>query len=96
MAENPNDPSARMLREVATKQSRILRARGEEDTFWNSLGVLGIVGWSVVLPTFLGIAVGLFLDRHWQNRISWTLTLLFGGLLLGCLNAWIHLRGNHK
>lgn len=94
-AREDADASERMLREVAAKQDRMLRARSAKDTFWNSLGLLGTVGWSVVLPTLLGVALGIFLDRRWPARVSWTLTLLFVGLTLGCLTAWMHLRGNH-
>ena len=94
-AREDADASERMLRQVAAKQDRMLRARTAKDTFWSSLGLLGIVGWSVVLPTLLGVALGIFLDRRWPGRMSWTLTLLFTGLTLGCLTAWIHLRGNH-
>jgi ATP synthase protein I len=54
------------------------------------------VGWSVTLPTLLGIALGVVIDRRWPGRFSWTLTLLFLGLVFGCANAWLHLRGNHK
>ena len=96
MAEKPNDPSARMVREVGEKQHRMLRARSTKDTFWTSLGLLGTVGWSVVLPTLLGVALGIYIDRHWPSRTSWTITLLFGGLTLGCFTAWIHLRGNGR
>jgi len=94
MADPLDENSSRMLREVGAKQNRILRARNEKDTFWSALGVLGVVGWSVVLPTLLGVALGIFLGRHWPARVSWTLTLLFVGLVLGCFNAWIHLRIN--
>lgn len=85
-----------MLREVGVKQSRMLKARAEKDSFWSSMGVLGVVGWSVVLPTLLGIGLGVFLDRRWPGRISWTITLLFAGLMLGCVNAWIQLRGYRR
>jgi ATP synthase protein I len=35
-----------------------------------------------------GIAVGNWIDRRWPSRYSWTLMLLVGGLLLGCVSAW--------
>ena len=73
-----------------------LKARTAQDSFWSSLSVLGVVGWSVVLPTLLGVALGIFLDRRWPGRVSWAITLLFAGLVLGCVNAWVHLRGNHR
>lgn len=50
---------------------------------------MGIVGWSVVVPTLLGAALGLWLDRHYPGGRSWTLALLAAGLVLGCFNAWI-------
>jgi ATP synthase protein I len=93
---NPETSSDRMIREVGVKQSRMLRARGGDNGFWSSVQVLGVVGWSVTLPTLLGIALGIYLDRRWPERFSWTLMLLFAGLLLGCANAWMHIRGNHK
>jgi len=89
------DPN-RMIREVGAKQNRMLKARAAKDSFWSSLGVLGVVGWSVALPTLLGVALGVFLDSRWPGRTSWTITLLFAGLVLGCVNAWIHLRGDHR
>ena len=52
------------------------------------LSMMGLVGWSVVLPTVLGTALGVWLDRHYPMSHSWTLTLLFAGLFVGCLNAW--------
>ena len=52
------------------------------------LGLMGVIGWSVVVPTLLGAAIGLWLDRHYPGGRSWTLALLVAGLTLGCLNAW--------
>jgi ATP synthase protein I len=50
--------------------------------------MIGLVGWSVVVPTLLGAALGVWLDRRHAMNHSWTLTLLFAGLVIGCLNAW--------
>jgi len=50
-----------------------------------------LVGWSVVLPTLMGAALGIWLDRHWPSRFSWTLVLLISGLLVGCANVWIRI-----
>jgi ATP synthase protein I len=49
---------------------------------------MGIVGWSVVVPTLLGAALGIWLDNHLPGSHSWTLMLLIIGLVIGCLNAW--------
>lgn len=55
---------------------------------WFGLGMFGLVGWSVAIPTLIGVAVGLWMDDRWPGQVSWTLTLLIIGIALGCLNAW--------
>jgi ATP synthase protein I len=55
---------------------------------WRGLGMFGIVGWSISIPTLLGILIGVTLDAHFPSVHSWTLTMLFVGLMVGCLNAW--------
>ena len=52
------------------------------------LGLMGLVGWSVAVPTLLGAALGLWLDQLFPGARLWTLTLLVVGLGLGCMNAW--------
>lgn len=74
---------------IGQKTGRKLKARGERDRgVWFGLGMFGLVGWSVAVPTVMGIALGLWLDATLHDRISWTLTLLLVGVALGCLNAW--------
>ena len=50
--------------------------------------MMGLIGWSVAIPTLLGAALGLWLDKHHPGKHSWTLALLVAGLVIGCLNAW--------
>lgn len=98
MVETPSPrPSAaatpleadRMGRTVERKAQRKLRARRKADRGgWYWFGMFGLVGWSVAAPTLLGILAGLWLDRAWPGRISWTLSLLMLGVMLGCANAW--------
>ena len=86
-------PSAeRIVRQVESRQTRILRGRAQRHDLWASLAMIGLIGWSVVLPTLLGAALGAWLDRRWPERFSWTLALLILGLLLGCTNAWLQIR----
>ncbi|MDX1433639.1 MAG: AtpZ/AtpI family protein [Gammaproteobacteria bacterium] len=94
MAEAPRDgpgdpPGQRFEEEVRRKAGRKLRARREEErTAWFWLGMFGLVGWSVAVPTVIGVALGVWIDHQWPGRVSWTLTLLFAGVMLGCVNAW--------
>ena len=55
---------------------------------WFGLGMMGLVGWSVTVPTLLGAALGIWLDQHHPGKHAWTLALLIAGLCIGCLNAW--------
>ena len=87
MPEPP--PEEQFRRHVGRKAQRRLRAQREQQrTVWFSLGLFGMVGWSVTIPTLIGVALGVWLDRHFPSRVSWTLTLLFVGLVIGCMNAW--------
>ncbi len=75
--------------EVGAKAARKLRARrNAAHGVWFGLGMMGLVGWSVTIPTLLGAALGIWLDRHFPGTHAWTLALLAAGLAIGCFNAW--------
>lgn len=75
--------------QVGVKVTRKLKARRDPaQGVWFGLGMMGLVGWSVVVPTLLGAALGLWLDKHHPGKHAWTLALLVAGLVLGCFNAW--------
>jgi ATP synthase protein I len=74
--------------QVGAQAERKLRARRNPQGVWFGLGMMGLIGWSVVIPTLLGAALGLWLDEHHPGKHAWTLALLVAGLSLGCLNAW--------
>ena len=76
-------------REVGAKAARKLRAqRHVTQGVWFGLGMMGLIGWSVAIPTLLGAALGIWLDKRYPGTHSWTLALLVAGLAIGCLNAW--------
>ena len=75
--------------QVGAKAARKLKAqRNATPGVWFGLGMMGLIGWSVVVPTLLGAALGLWLDEHHPGPHSWTLALLVAGLVVGCWNAW--------
>ncbi len=74
--------------EIGAKAARKLKARKSTQGVWFGLGMMGLVGWSVVVPTLLGAALGIWLDNHHPGKHPWTLSLLVVGLAAGCLNAW--------
>ena len=77
-----------LSQEVGTQAARKLKARRNPTGVWFGLGMMGLIGWSVAIPTLLGAALGIWLDQHYAGKHPWTLALLMAGLTIGCLNAW--------
>jgi len=93
MSEKPEIKSATawtaFSREVGAKAARKLKARHNSARgLWFGLGFMGLIGWSVVVPTLLGAALGIWLDKRHPGKHAWTLALLVAGLAVGCANAW--------
>jgi ATP synthase protein I len=93
MTDGPGNTSSKpkpsFAQEVGGKAARKLKAqRDPVPGIWFGLGMMGLVGWSVAIPTLLGAALGVWLDKHFPGSHSWTLMLLIIGLAIGCLNAW--------
>jgi ATP synthase protein I len=85
----PKAAPTTLAEQVGARASRKLKARrNPAPGVWFGLGMMGLIGWSIVVPTLLGAALGLWLDGHHPVGRSWTLALLVAGLVIGCLNAW--------
>lgn len=83
----------RLSDEVGRREERRIQAEKEKDrAVWFGLGMFGMVGWSIALPTLAGVAIGLWIDRTWLSRFSWTLMMMVAGLAVGCYNAWFWVR----
>jgi ATP synthase protein I len=84
----PLKPKPSLGQEVGAKAARKIKARKSTQGVWFGMGMMGLIGWSVVVPTLLGAALGIWLDKQHSGSHSWTLMLLVVGLAIGCLNAW--------
>lgn len=85
----PLKPKPSLSQQVGAKAERKLKARrNATQGVWFGLGMMGLIGWSVAIPTLLGAALGLWLDKRHLGSHSWTLMLLVIGLAIGCWNAW--------
>ena len=105
-AEPPKVPSSQkrevdrrqreLSRKLADAEKRKVRARKRpEESVWFGLGAFGLIGWSVAIPTLLFLALGIWIDANYESRFSWTLMLLFAGIIVGCLNAWYWVTREH-
>jgi ATP synthase protein I len=96
MKTDSNDHGQQLSRQVGSKARRKLRALRKNQPVWFGLGMLGLIGWSVAVPTLVGAGIGLWVDKHHHGSHSWTLALLIAGLVLGCANAWHWVSGENK
>lgn len=77
-----------LLEKIKKDSLKKIKSEEEGSEVMFGLGLFGIVGWSIAIPTVMGIALGVFLDKRFTQSFSWTITLLFAGVILGSLNAW--------
>jgi ATP synthase protein I len=69
---------------------RIVAKEEAKNPVWQGLGLMGMVGWSVAVPTLIGVFVGRWMDSRagGDEGRSWTLVMLAAGVAVGCFNAW--------
>jgi len=88
-SKKPSGNQSAFAGRIGAKAARKIKARRHgKPGLWFGLGMMGLIGWSVAIPTLLGAALGLWLDKRRPGKQSWTLALLVAGLSIGCLNAW--------
>ncbi|MEO8387938.1 AtpZ/AtpI family protein [Polaromonas sp.] len=88
MPTDPTPPDVLAEQVEAKAQRKMIARRDGAPGVWSGLGMMGLIGWSVVVPTLLGAALGLWLDSRHPGAHPWSLALMMAGLVLGCLNAW--------
>lgn len=78
------------LKKTFEKKEKLkIRALHKDKNYmWFGLGMIGLVGWSIVIPTFIGIGIGMIIDIKFHSKYSWTLMLLLLGVILGSINVW--------
>ena len=86
---NPDRENERFLAEVRRRRQRLEKHQREGDaSFWSSVGMMGTVGWSVALPTALGVLFGGWLDGRLDSGRVFMVFFMLVGLVLGCVVAW--------
>lgn len=95
MSKKRITPEDELLNEVEKDANKKIKSKSEGKEIMFGLGFFGIVGWSIAVPTLLAIALGVYLDKKLNSNFSWTLTLIFAGVLLGSFNVWSWLNENN-
>jgi ATP synthase protein I len=63
-------------------------ARNPEPSLAARLGQIGILGWTIVVPTLLALLLGRWLDRLLGTGILLTAALIMIGAAVGFWSAW--------
>ena len=76
------------------RQAQLMRkADRERPTLMAQTVYLGTLGLVIVLPVIGGAYLGHWLDNLTEGySMRWTLSLIFLGLVIGAVNAWLLLR----
>lgn len=97
MASTDKNKKALFLKKIGDKERLKLKfLRDNKQSVWSGLGMFGMVGWSIAVPTLLGTMLGIWLDKSKPQSFSWTLTCLAAGLFAGCLIAWFWVSKEEK
>jgi len=52
------------------------------------VGQIGVIGWTIVAPTLIGLFIGRWLDHRLGTDIFLSAPLLLLGVVVGCWSAW--------
>ena len=82
---SPKNPGSNYFEKAVEGKSRrkLIATKEGRRSPWFGLGMFGLIGWSIALPTIAGVLLGGWLDANWPSRVSWKLTFLFLGVATG-------------
>ena len=70
------------------RERRRKNEREADESFWSTVGMMGTVGWSVALPTAIGVLFGRWLDGRLDSGHVFVVFFMLVGLGVGCVVAW--------
>lgn len=83
------DAERDLLAQVRRRRGRMQRwLHDGEPSLARQMAAVGVLGWIIVVPLLLGVALGRWLDRLMAGGITFTAACLLLGLALGCWSAW--------
>lgn len=89
MTQRNHDGRNEMHDAIERRQQRLetWKKTGERP-LWKNLSMIGALGWLIVIPTLLGVAVGRWLDAYFDTRVTFSGALTFVGACVGFYLAW--------
>jgi ATP synthase protein I len=84
--KSPQDRLAGAARRAAERTRR--GAEQPEPSLGARLGQMGILGWTIVVPTLIGVVIGRWIDRALGTGIVFSAALIMVGAAIGLWSAW--------
>lgn len=85
-SKKPRDPLADAARRAAETAKE--GADNPEPSLGSRLGQIGILGWTIIVPTLIGVVLGRWLDRTFETGVFFTAPLIMIGAAFGFWSAW--------
>lgn len=85
------EPAGRDALASAARRAAVRSGQGgetPEPSLGVRLGQIGILGWTIVVPTLLGVALGRWLDRSFGTGVFFSAPLIMIGAAFGLWSAW--------
>ena len=72
---------------------KLERSKKEQKTILAQTAYLGVLGVIFILPVIIGAYTGVWLDDKFHGfSFSWTISLIFCGIVIGAINVYLFLR----
>jgi len=87
---NKNEERKSFEEHIDKKASWMQKWR-KKGILWETVIVVGAIGWMVVLPMVIGGYVGNYIDKNIQTDtggVSWTVTFIILGLFIALYSVW--------
>ncbi len=91
--EQSSQKNRQLQKKVADQARRMKRAEENQPTLMSQTAYIGTLGLLFVLPVIAGAYFGRWLDNHAAGySIRWTMAMLFAGIIIGAVNAYLFIR----
>lgn len=91
MTKDPETPEQRDRLKEAARRAAERDRKGvaeSEPSLGARFGQIGILGWTIIVPTLLGVVLGRLVDRSLETGIFFSAPLIMIGAAFGLWSAW--------
>ena len=93
MASDPKDDKQQLQQRIDEQVERLKKAERDRPTLLAQTTYIGTLGLLLVLPVVAGAYLGRWLDSLMAGySLRWTLSMIFLGLAVGCINVYLFVR----